>query len=303
MLWFVGSLKLQELERSLTKKRGCVMRVAVKTDAVVDNTAKYFEEISKHSLLTEEERSDLFRRLKLGDKQAFEILVSANLRLVASMANKFLKYETHLKLDDYIQEGNFGLMVAIKKFDYQLGYKFSTYAKWWIQAYILKALYSKNRLIYIPPGAFANLSALRKARKKLWRTSGYEPSMAEIARYMGIEEEDLLEIITSTQCVTSLNTPLSGEEDSDEFGNMQEDTTVRPPEKLVEDSDLAKKVHAEIKLILSKEDRDIFFLKMSGDTSDNDIAWRYGMSINELGKAFQTILIRLRASKELRSLV
>jgi DNA-directed RNA polymerase sigma subunit (sigma70/sigma32) len=100
-----------------------------------------------------------------------------------------------------------------------------------------------------------------------------------------------------------LNTPLSGEEDSDEFGDMQEDTTVRPPEKLVEDSDLAKKVHTEINRILSKEDRDIFFLKMSGDTSDNDIAWRYGMSITDLDKAFRTILINLRASEELRSLV
>jgi RNA polymerase primary sigma factor len=277
------------------------MSVAVKIDAV-NNTAKYFEEISKHSLLTKEDRNDLFRRLKFGDKQAFEILVSANLRLVVSMANKFLKYETHLKLDDYIQEGNFGLMTAIKKFDYQRGYKFSTYATWWIQAYILKALYNKNRLIYIPPRAFTNLSALRKARKKLWMTSGYEPSIAEIARYMGIEEEDLLEIITSTQCVTSLNTPLSDEEGSNEFGDMQEDTTVRPPEKLVENLDLSNKFYAEINRILSKEDRDIFFLKMSGDVSDNDVASKYGMSINDLSKAFQTILIRLRASKELRSL-
>jgi DNA-directed RNA polymerase sigma subunit (sigma70/sigma32) len=100
-----------------------------------------------------------------------------------------------------------------------------------------------------------------------------------------------------------LNTPLSDEDGSDELGYVQKDTTVRSPESLVEDSDLSKKFYAEINSVLSREERDIFFLKMSGDVSDNDVASKCEMSIKELGRAFQRILIKLRASENLRSLV
>jgi len=177
-----------------------------------DPVRMYLREIGKVPLLTKEEEVELAKRIEKGDKRAKEKLIVSNLRLVVSIAKKYLN--RGLSFLDLIQEGNTGLMRAVEKFDWRRGYKFSTYATWWIRQAITRAIADQARTIRIPVHMIETINKFRKVRRELSQKLGREATPEEVAKKMGISKEKAEQIIRISQKTTSLETPVGKEEDT-----------------------------------------------------------------------------------------
>lgn len=182
---------------------------AVSTD---DPVRMYLKEIGKVPLLTAEEEVELAKRMEAGDMQAKQKLAEANLRLVVSIARRYLG--RGMLFLDLIQEGNLGLMKAVEKFDYRKGYKFSTYATWWIRQAITRAIADQARTIRIPVHMVETINKLIRISRQLLQQYGREPLPAELAKEMDLTEEKVREIQKIAQEPVSLETPIGEEEDS-----------------------------------------------------------------------------------------
>ncbi|MBE6567839.1 MAG: RNA polymerase sigma factor RpoD [Ruminococcaceae bacterium] len=191
-----------------------------------DSVRIYLKEIGKISLLSAEREMLLAERIALGDEKAKEELISANLRLVVSIAKHHVDKGMHFL--DLIQEGNLGLMKAVEKFDYQKGYKFSTYATWWIRQSITRALADQARTIRIPVHMVETGHKVSRASKQLLQELGREPTNEEIAERLGMPVERVIESIKVAQAPISLDTPVGEEEDS-RLGDFVEDTDTPTP--------------------------------------------------------------------------
>ena len=191
-----------------------------------DSVRIYLKEIGKISLLSAEREMFLAERIVLGDEEAKHELVSANLRLVVSIAKHHVDKGMHFL--DLIQEGNLGLMKAVEKFDYQKGYKFSTYATWWIRQSITRALADQARTIRIPVHMVETGHKVSRASKQLLQELGREPTNEEIAERLGMPVERVIESIKVAQAPISLDTPVGEEEDS-RLGDFVEDTDTPTP--------------------------------------------------------------------------
>ncbi len=185
-----------------------------------DSVQMYLKEIGKIPLLTEEEEKELAKRIEKGDEEARQKLTQANLRLVVSIAKKYIGRSQHLTLLDLIQEGNIGLFKAVEKFDYKKGYKFSTYATWWIRQAITRALADQAKTIRIPVHMVETISKFNQVRRRLVQDLGREPLAEEIASEMNIDIEKVRHIIQISQDTVSLETPLGN--DSDESTTLGE---------------------------------------------------------------------------------
>jgi RNA polymerase primary sigma factor len=181
---------------------------SISTDAI----RSYLYEIGKIPLLNAEEEVILAKRIEKGDQEAVQLLITANLRLVVSIAKKYAK--SGLELLDLIQEGNIGLMRAVEKFDYTKGFKFSTYATWWIRQAITRAIADQARTIRIPVHMIETINKFNKVSSQLKTKLGRKPSDEEIATEMDIEPEKVAEIRKIKQNPTSLSTPIGDEKDS-----------------------------------------------------------------------------------------
>lgn len=183
----------------------------IKPDNVmVDSMKTYLEEIGSYPLLTAEQETELSKRIKAGDKDAKDLLVASNLRLVVSIAKKFVG--RGLELHDLVQEGNIGLMKAVEKYNHELGYKFSTYATWWIRQGITRALADSGRFIRLPVHMVEITNRLKTTMRILTDELGREPSLNEIAERMGIEPKKVSEYLSYMADVRSLDTPVGEEE-------------------------------------------------------------------------------------------
>ena len=191
-----------------------------------DSVRIYLKEIGKISLLSAEREMLLAEKIALGDEKAKEELISANLRLVVSIAKHHVDKGMHFL--DLIQEGNLGLMKAVEKFDYQKGYKFSTYATWWIRQSITRALADQARTIRIPVHMVETGHKVSRASKQLLQELGREPTNEEIAERLGMPVERVIESIKVAQAPISLDTPVGEEEDS-RLGDFVEDTDTPTP--------------------------------------------------------------------------
>ena len=191
-----------------------------------DSVRIYLKEIGKISLLSAEREMLLAERIALGDEKAKDELISANLRLVVSIAKHHVDKGMHFL--DLIQEGNLGLMKAVEKFDYQKGYKFSTYATWWIRQSITRALADQARTIRIPVHMVETGHKVSRASKQLLQELGREPTNEEIAERLGMPVERVIESIKVAQAPISLDTPVGEEEDS-RLGDFVEDTDTPTP--------------------------------------------------------------------------
>jgi len=182
----------------------------------IDPIQMYLKEIGKVSFLSAKEEKELAKAIERGDEEAKNKLALANLRLVVSIAKKYVGRSPNLTLLDLIQEGNLGLFKAVKKFDWRKGYKFSTYATWWIRQSITRALADQARTIRIPVHMIETISKYTKVRKNLLQELGREPLPEEIAAEMGLEVEKVHHIRKIAQKAVSLETPVGEDKDKQE---------------------------------------------------------------------------------------
>ncbi len=196
--------------------------------SIDDPVRMYLKEIGKVPLLTAEEEIEIAKRLETGDEEAKKKLSEANLRLVVSIAKRYVG--RGMLFLDLIQEGNLGLIKAVEKFDYRKGYKFSTYATWWIRQAITRAIADQARTIRIPVHMVETINKLIRVSRQLLQQYGREPTPEEIAKEMGISESKVREIIKIAQEPVSLETPIGEEEDSHLGDFIPDDDAPAPAE-------------------------------------------------------------------------
>ena len=196
-----------------------------------DSVRMYLREIGRIPLLKTEEEVQLAKRIERGDKVAKKKLAEANLRLVVSIAKKYIG--RGLSLLDLIQEGNTGLMRAVEKFDYKKGYKFSTYATWWIRQAITRAIADQARTIRIPVHMIETINKLIRVQRQLVQDLGREPTAEEIAQEMGLDVEKVEHIMKISQETVSLESPVGEEEDSKLGDFIEDDKNLSPEENTI----------------------------------------------------------------------
>ena len=217
-----------ELERAPEKRGRPKPKTALdlKPDMTTDSLQLFLKDIAKVRLLTAQEEVGLAKRIERGDLDAKQKMVESNLRLVVSIAKNYRNQG--LPFLDLIQEGTLGLVRAAEKFDYRRGFKFSTYATWWIRQAIARALADKARTIRIPVHVVEKLNKIGRAERKLLTEFGREPAAEEIAEVTGIEPEEVESIKRSAQAPVSLEKPVGDEEES-EFGQFIADQHAESP--------------------------------------------------------------------------
>ncbi len=200
-------------------------------DAGSDSVQMYLREIGQYPLLTGEEETDLARRIEHGDEAARQKLMLSNLRLVVSIAKKYVGRSANLTLLDLIQEGNIGLSRAVEKFDYKRGYKFSTYATWWIRQAITRALADQARTIRIPVHMVETINKYQQVVRRLVQDLGREPLPEEVAAEMGVEVDKIRHIIKISQDTVSLEAPIDqGDDESSQLSDFVKDEEGISPE-------------------------------------------------------------------------
>lgn len=207
---------IEDLEKELEA-------LTVLTEGTVSDPVRmYLKEIGRIPLLNFNQEIELAKRVEKGDREAKKILINSNLRLVVSIAKKYIG--RGLSLLDLIQEGNQGLIRAVEKYDWRRGYKFSTYATWWIRQSVTRAIADQARTIRIPVHMVENINRFLRMSRKLMQELGREPTPEEVAKALGIEPDKALEIIKISQNPASLEAPVGDEEDS-RLGDFIHDTS------------------------------------------------------------------------------
>ncbi len=211
-----------DLERELE------VLAALDEGSVTDPVRQYLRDIGKVPLLNAEQEIELAKRSEKGEERAKHQLISANLRLVVSIAKKYVG--RGMSLLDLIEEGNIGLMRAVEKYDWKRGFKFSTYATWWIRQAITRAIADQARTIRIPVHMVETINRFNRTQRQLMQELGREPSPEEVAEVLGIEPAKAREIIKVSQEPTSLATPV-GDEDDSQLGDFIEAPGLKPDEQ------------------------------------------------------------------------
>jgi RNA polymerase primary sigma factor len=251
----------------------------------IDNVQMYLREIGKVSFLTAREEKELARLIEQGDLEAKKKLITSNLRLVVSIAKRYVGKSPNLTLLDLIQEGNLGLFRAAEKFDWRKGYKFSTYATWWIRQAITRALADQARTIRIPVHMIETISKYTQVRRKLLQDLGREPLVEEIAAEMGLEVDKVRHIKKISQKVVSLETPVGEDEDS-LLGEFVKDEKELPPDVLVSRTILRERLKEIMKDLNEREQK---ILSMRFGLEDG-----VTHTLEEVGKVFNVTRERIR---------
>jgi RNA polymerase primary sigma factor len=261
--------------------------------SIDDPVRMYLKEIGKIPLLTPEEEIELAKRIEQGDEEAKKRLIEANLRLVVSIAKRYVG--RGMLFLDLIQEGNLGLLKAVEKFDYRKGYKFSTYATWWIRQAITRAIADQARTIRIPVHMVETINKLIRVQRQLLQELGREPTPEELAKEMGMPEEKVREIMKIAQEPVSLETPIGEEEDS-HLGDFIPDEDAPAPAEAAAFTMLKEQLMDVLDTLTPREEK---VLRLRFGLDDGR-----ARTLEEVGKEFNVTRERIRQieAKALRKL-
>ena len=265
------------------RRRKAKTQLDLRPDMTTDSLQLFLKDIGKVRLLTAQEEVDLAKRIERGDLDAKQKMVESNLRLVVSIAKNYRNQG--LPFLDLIQEGTLGLVRAAEKFDYRKGFKFSTYATWWIRQAIARALADKARTIRIPVHVVEKLNKIGRAERKLVTELGREPTPEEIAEVTGIEPEEVDSIKRSAQAPVSLEKPVGDEEES-EFGQFIADERAESPYERAAEI-LTKEALREALENLSYRERRVLALRYG-------LGGEHPRTLVEVGRTFNVTRERIR---------
>lgn len=294
--------KIEENEENEEKEYD----LSIPAGAGIDDPVRvYLKEMGKVDLLTKEEEVELAQRIEEGDEQARQELTEANLRLVVSIAKKYVGQG--MSFLDLIQEGNKGLMKAVEKFDYTKGYKFSTYATWWIRQSITRSLADQARTIRIPVHMVETMNKLKRVEKRLNKELDREPTPEEIGEEMDMDPEKVLEVkkLTINQQPASLDTPI-GEENDSQLKDFIEDQDSPSPDLLASSELLKDQLDNVLDTLTDREKRVIelrYGLEDGRQRTLEEVGTEFGVTRERIRQIQAKALRKLRhptRSKELK---
>lgn len=262
-----------------------------------DSVKIYLQQIGKIPLLSSEQELDVAKKIYETQSEFYKnVLVNANLRLVVSIAKKYIG--RGLSFLDLIQEGNLGLMKAAGRFDYTKGYKFSTYATWWIQQSITRAIADKARIIRLPIHMIESLGKIRKATIDLTTELGHTPSKQEIAYRLGITVNKLNSIIKSAQSTISMETPANSSDDTTKIADFIVDDSTITPDGRVSQENLFEDIQKMLNQLSPKE-RDVLILRYGLDNNGakktlDEIGTQYGVSRERIRQIENRAIAKLK---------
>ncbi len=271
-----------------------------------DPIRMYLKEIGQVTLLTAHDEVDIAQRMESGDPRAKDLLIEANLRLVVSIAKKYIG--RGLSLLDLLQEGNMGLIRAVEKFDFRKGFKFSTYATWWIRQAITRAIADQARTIRIPVHMVETINRLTRVSRELLQEQGRDPTATEIANKMEIQEYRVRDIMKISQEPVSLETPVGAEKDS-HLGDFIEDTSIVTPIAATNYQFLKKHIKEVLQYLTPRERRILilrFGLEDGRQRTLEEVGREFGVTRERIRQIEAKALAKLREltkSKKLREYV
>jgi RNA polymerase primary sigma factor len=271
-------------------------------DIADDSVRLYLREIGRVPLLSAQEEVELAKRIEQGDKDAKDKMVEANLRLVVSIAKKYIG--RGLDLLDLIQEGSSGLLRAVEKFDYTKGYKFSTYATWWIRQAITRAIADQARTIRIPVHMVETINKLIRTQRRLVQELGREPLPEEIAAEMEMDVDKVNHIIKIKQDIVSLEAPV-GEEDDSRLGDFIPDEDNATPEEMATHQLLKEQVNGVLALLTPREQKILrmrFGLEDGRSHTLEEVGQEFGVTRERIRQIEAKALTKLRKHRESKKL-
>lgn len=256
-------------------------------DSSKDSVQMYLREIGQYPLLVAQEERELAQKILDGDDEARNILARSNLRLVVSIAKKYIGRSSDLTLLDLIQEGNLGLFKAVDKFDHTKGYKFSTYATWWIRQAITRALADQSRTIRIPVHMVETIAKYKQKIRELSQHLGREPVAEEVAAEMNLEVEKVHHIQKISQATVSLESPVGDDDDKSTLGHFIADEKTDLPDKVAADRILGEHISESLNSLSEKERR---ILILRNGLMEDGVCY----TLEEVGKMFGVTRERIR---------
>lgn len=261
-------------------------KVVIDTEELPDSVQLYLKEIGRYALLTSDEEKELAKRMEKGDESARQRLIQANLRLVVSIAKRYAHRTIQLGILDLIQEGNIGLSKAVDKFDYRKGFKFSTYATWWIRQAITRALADQSRTVRIPVHMIENISKYTQTRRRLTQELGRDPLAEEIAIEMGTTPDKIYNLQKISQEVVSLEAPLMEDNEETTLSDLIKDEKNITPVQFAELTMLKERIRT-IMIDLAPREQEILKLRFGLEDGVTH-------TLEEVGKTFGVTRERIR---------
>lgn len=282
----IETAALIELPKEEISQKELEKAVKIEGEEMPDSVQLYLKEIGRYSLLSGDEEKELAKRAEKNDENARQRLIQANLRLVVSIAKRYAHRTSQMGILDLIQEGNIGLSKAVDKFDYRKGFKFSTYATWWIRQAITRALADQSRTVRIPVHMIENISKYTQVKRRLMQELGREPLAEEIAIEMGTTVDKIYNIQKISQEVVSLEAPLVEDNDEATLSDLIKDEKNLSPMQSAELALLKEKIR-EILIDLTPREQEILKLRFGLEDGVTH-------TLEEVGKKFGVTRERIR---------